>query len=355
MSTNRILSAIRRALCLDRGDFRACLAMASALGVAAANLNGCAASRALDKPAPKNYGVLKPGTNRDVVRAELGQAQASVGQNDCDVFAFEKGSSGWKYFRAIGYALLDVGTLGVSEVVANPAESGVGKSRVRVRVCYGHDQNVQYSERLEVGKSAALMTGTYPPPTPKSYSVSGGLAGLTGRGLTLQLNGSHNMPLSDDGAFSFPAGVADGSPYVVTIAAQPTAPSQTCTVARGSGSVSAANITNVSVNCTLSAFALGGQVTGLVGDGLTLQNNAGEFLRVARDGAFEFPHRLTSGSHYDVSVAQQPSDARQRCRVGGGAGVIGDGDVSSITIDCVAEDAGPADGAERTASAASQR
>ena len=143
----------------------------SALFVASAaaallGLGGCAASRALDKPSPKNYGVLKPGTNRDLVRAELGQPQQSVSKNDCDVFAFEKGSSGWKYMRAIGYGLLDIGTLGVSEVVTNTAEAGVGKDKVRVRVCFDKQQDVLFAEKLEVGKQPALMTGSYPPPAP---------------------------------------------------------------------------------------------------------------------------------------------------------------------------------------------
>jgi hypothetical protein len=355
MSVNPITSAVRRTLCLDRRELRAGLTILVVLGVAAICLNGCAASRALDKPAPKDYGVLKPGTNRDLVRAELGQAQASVGENDCDVFAFEKGSSGWKYVRAIGYALLDVGTLGVSEVVANPAESGVGKARVRVRVCYGHDQNVAYSERLEVGKSAALMTGTYPPPTAKSYLVSGGIAGLTGRGLTLQLNGSQDMVIADDGAFAFPKGIAGGTPYVVAVAAQPMAPSQTCAVMRGSGTVSAANVTNVSVNCKLSEFALGGQVTGLADGGLTLQDTAGGALRVSSDGAFVFPYRLASGSRYDISVVRQLADSSQECLVSGGTGLVGDRDVSSVMIDCVAKDGETADASDRATSSSPLR
>ncbi|HSW13750.1 MAG TPA: hypothetical protein VLI06_12975 [Solimonas sp.] len=34
-------------------------------------LSGCAAGRALDKPAEKDYDVLEVGTDRDLVRAEL--------------------------------------------------------------------------------------------------------------------------------------------------------------------------------------------------------------------------------------------------------------------------------------------
>ncbi len=127
---------------------------------------GCAANRALDQPAHKDLGVLTPGTNRDVVRSELGSPMASVVHADCDVFSFQEGSSGWKYMRAMGYSLLSIGTLGLSEVVTNPAEAGVGNDKIRLRVCYDQKQDVVYAERLDVGEHPRLMTGAYPPAPP---------------------------------------------------------------------------------------------------------------------------------------------------------------------------------------------
>lgn len=128
-------------------------------------VSGCSINRALDEPHKKDYRVLDPGTSRDLVRAELGEPLESVGHDSCDVFAFRKGSSGWKYMRAVSYGVLDVATLGVSEIATDPAEAAVGKSKVRVRVCYDAAQNVVYSERLEIGKSTQLMTGAYPKQT----------------------------------------------------------------------------------------------------------------------------------------------------------------------------------------------
>lgn len=129
-------------------------------------LSGCAAGRALDKPAEKDYDVLEVGTDRDLVRAELGQPMVSAVSSSCDLFAFEEGSGGFKYLRAAGYSLLAVGTLGISEMVTNPVEAAVGNDKVRVRVCYDQRQNVSYSEVLRVGKPAKLMSGSYPPPEP---------------------------------------------------------------------------------------------------------------------------------------------------------------------------------------------
>jgi hypothetical protein len=311
------------------------LVSAAALCLLNLNLGGCAASRALDKPSPKNYGVLKPGTNRDLVRAELGQAQPSVSRMDCDVFAFEKGSSGWKYMRAIGYSLLDIGTMGVSEVLTNPAEAGVGKDKERVRVCYDKNQNVVYSERMQIGKPVALMTGAYPPPSADNFAISGGISGLTGTGLTLQLNGAQSTPITDNGAFFFKTGVPTGQAYAVTVESQPVSPSQTCSVTHGSGTVHDANITNMSISCAINSFAVWGQVSGLTGSGLVLQDNGGDELTIIGNGPVKFPGKLQSGSAYSITILSQPAAPELICAVTGGAGKVGNADVTTVTVDCV--------------------
>ena len=90
-------------------------------------------------------------------------------RDNCDIFVFQQGSSGWKYLRAIAYSVLDVGTLGLSEILANPLEASVGSDTVRLRVCYDAQQDVLYSERLEIGGSPRLMTGERP--RPKGTSI----------------------------------------------------------------------------------------------------------------------------------------------------------------------------------------
>lgn len=124
--------------------------------VVIASTMGCAASRALNKESPKDYSVLKKGTDRDLVRAELGAPQTSTEGEKCDVFSFAEGSGGAKYVRAIGYTVLAIGTLGVSEAITNPVEASVGKDKVRLRVCY-KDNRVEMLERLEIGKDPVLL------------------------------------------------------------------------------------------------------------------------------------------------------------------------------------------------------
>lgn len=85
---------------------------------------------------------------------------------------------------------------------------------------------------------------------PLVYKVGGTLSGLAGSGLVLSLNGGENLPLAADGAFTFTTELADGASYAVTVATQPAAPAQTCTVAGGNGSIAGAHITDVAVTCT---------------------------------------------------------------------------------------------------------
>lgn len=81
-----------------------------------------------------------------------------------------------------------------------------------------------------------------------SFTVGGSVSGLAGSGLVLQLNGTANLPVASNGSFAFPA-IADGSPYAVSVATQPTAPAQTCSVSNGNGTLAGANVSSVAVSC----------------------------------------------------------------------------------------------------------
>jgi hypothetical protein len=137
------------------------LCASAPLIAAAFALSACSASKALESPPQKNFGVLEPGVHRDLVRAELGNPQESVAGADCDVFSFAEGSTGWKYLRALGYSVLDIGTLGIAEVYTLPVETTSAKTPVQVRVCYA-EQRVVFSERLEAGNPGPIITGAMP-------------------------------------------------------------------------------------------------------------------------------------------------------------------------------------------------
>ena len=63
-----------------------------------------------------------------------------------------------------------------------------------------------------------------PPNLPKTYTIGGNVAGLSGS-LVLQLNGANNLSLSAAGSFTFGSPLLGGDTYAVTVlTAKPTKP-----------------------------------------------------------------------------------------------------------------------------------
>lgn len=94
--------------------------------------------------------------------------------------------------------------------------------------------------------------GGGPAPT---FTVSGTVAGVTGVGLVLQLNGGADQSINADGSFNFPTLLTVGSVFGVTVLSLPA--NETCVVTNGGGAMPAANVTNVAVNCSvLSGFTI---------------------------------------------------------------------------------------------------
>ena len=81
-----------------------------------------------------------------------------------------------------------------------------------------------------------------------TYSVGGTVSGLTGTGLALQNNGGDTLAVAAAATdFAFATELLDLATYAVTVSTQPTG--QTCSVTNGSGTIAAADVTDVGVNC----------------------------------------------------------------------------------------------------------
>jgi hypothetical protein len=173
--------------------------------------------------------------------------------------------------------------------------------------------------------------------TTNTFTIGGTVTGLAGNGLVLQNNGGETLAIASDGTFTFPTQIASGASYAVTVMAQPSLPTQVCTVAMGSGTVGGAAVTNIAVTCSTSAFSIGGTVTGLAGSGLVLQNNGGDNLAVSADGTFTFTTPVASGAAFNVTVFAQPTGPSQTCTVSGGTGTVGAGPVTSVAINCTTD------------------
>lgn len=181
---------------------------------------------------------------------------------------------------------------------------------------------------------AACDTPTDDDDAPDLYAVGAMVSGLDGT-VVLQNNGADDLSSTADGPVTFATRLPTGSAYNVTVLTQPAG--QTCTVTGGSGVVATANVTSVQVACTTNTYSIGGTMTGLVGVGCVLQNNGGDDLALATDGAFAFPTRLPTGTAYAATVFAQPIGPTQTCAVTNGAGAVADGDVTDIAVSCTVD------------------
>jgi hypothetical protein len=109
-----------------------------------------------------------------------------------------------------------------------------------------------------------------------AYTVGGTVAGLEGKGLVLQINSGDDLEVTNNGEFTFNTAVANGSAYSVTVAAQPTAPDQICSVTHATGTVDGADIADVMVLCvgptaavSIGSFSVSAQLVS-PGDEVTL-------------------------------------------------------------------------------------
>jgi hypothetical protein len=155
----------------------------------------------------------------------------------------------------------------------------------------------------------------------------------TGVPLVLQDNGGDSLTVTANGSYTFKTPV--NGAYAVTVLSQPTGPVELCVVTKGSG-IATANVTGIAVACA-DSFTIGGNVTGLVGTGLVLQDNNGDNLSITANGAFTFKNQLSTGTAYAVTVFSQPGSPAQSCSVqtGTGAGTA-TGNVNTVAINCAA-------------------
>src|SRR6266850_1266697 len=185
-----------------------------------------------------------------------------------------------------------------------------------------------------------------------SFSIGGTVTGVVGTGLILQNSSdSEQLPISPangNQAFTFKKLVPTGTAYNVTIFAQPTAPTQNCTVTSGTGSGTAtANVTNVAIVCPAVTYSVGGRVVGLAGippnngvltDGsFLLQNNLGNTLNITENGPFTFATQEALNDQYQVSIFHSTSTQSQGCTLWNYKGVVS-ASVTSVVVDCAHND-----------------
>jgi 6-phosphogluconolactonase (cycloisomerase 2 family) len=171
----------------------------------------------------------------------------------------------------------------------------------------------------------------------QNYLIAGNITGLSAGGapITLVNNGQDKLTLDANGGFHFPTPLANGATYSITIATQPAG--ETCTVLNGTGTVSAGNVTSISVSCSAipAQYTVGGNVAGLnAGASVTLRNNGSDIVTVSGNGPFVFPASLVNAAAYDVTVATQPTG--ETCTASHALGTVDNANVANVSVVCTA-------------------
>ncbi len=224
----------------------------------------------------------------------------------------------------------------VCGATANTCNSGSTGNMIHPGVS---DQNAKVVACKVGYLSTNIVSLSYPVNT---YIISGTLSSLTtpfGAGtLVLQANGADDLTLSSNGSFGFSIGIPSGENYSVAIASQPQNPWQTCTLGNATGTITNANVTNVTLSCALNTFTITGNFTtdsALTGN--LVINNGTENITInsgSNSGAGGFPTALASGTVYNMSITTSPPG--QVCSIASEiSGTIANANITNFAVNCV--------------------
>jgi hypothetical protein len=187
------------------------------------------------------------------------------------------------------------------------------------------------------GLATANVTGVVVTCTTGTVAVGVTVGGLSGTGLVLQDNGADNLPITGANTTAqFKTAITIGSTYNVTVLTQPSGPAQTCSVTNGTGTATSGVAINVQITCSLGTLSVGGSVSGYAGGtGFVLQDNGGDNLTIAKNGAFTFATLIPVNGTYAVTVFTQPAGPNQTCSVTQGTGTA-TSNVTNVSVVCPA-------------------
>jgi NHL repeat len=179
---------------------------------------------------------------------------------------------------------------------------------------------------------AAPVTSVAISCTNQPFSVGGAIAGLGGAAGLVLTNGTDSLTVSAGATtFVMPTKVAFGSNYAVQAKNSPAG--LTCSVANGSGTMGAANVTQVAVTCSNQSNVLSGSITGLSQSGLILANGSDTLTVSAGSPGFSLS-AVAVGASYNVLVQANPTG--ETCSVSDGTGTMPAGAVTDIAVTCSA-------------------
>lgn len=208
--------------------------------------------------------------------------------------------------------------------------------RKRVPACVARVPGARWRSLLLAAASLLLASCRWqfelaaPPWVIARYSLGVTIAGLSSSGLVLT-NGLDQLSVAANATtLTFPTTLTAGSSYAVAVQSAPVG--LTCSVANGTGTIPASNVTSVAVTCSAQSYSLGGSVSGLSATGLVLASGSDQLVLAPGASRFILPTAVAYASPYAVTV--QSSPAGFTCSIANATGVMGTADVNNVVVTC---------------------
>ncbi len=164
-----------------------------------------------------------------------------------------------------------------------------------------------------------------------TVNLGGAVSGLITSGLVISNAGQSLAVPINATTYVFPKQIDDHGTYAITIDAQP--PRLTCMISGAAGTTTGIAINTANIYCSLNAYTVGGSITGLTSEGLSLTNGADNLTIAGSTSLFTMPTPVSDGSVYGVAILSQP--AGQTCTLKNGTSTMGSAAVTNIAITCI--------------------
>jgi DNA-binding beta-propeller fold protein YncE len=138
-----------------------------------------------------------------------------------------------------------------------------------------------------------------------SYTIGGTVSGMVGSGMVLQNNGGDDRSISANGSFSFHTPLTAGTAYDITVKTQPTNPSQTCSVSKGSDTTNGAPVSNVVVDCVTGPTSVTVDPSGQFAYAANTDGTLSAYNIDSTYGTLQLLNKVTAGT-YPTSVTVDP-------------------------------------------------
>ncbi len=219
--------------------------------------------------------------------------------------------------------------------------AGATSFAMPTQVAYTSNYNVTVKTQ-PAGLTCSISSGTGTMPasavaniavscSDQPFTVGGTIAGLgNNTGLVLS-NGTNSLTVSAGATgFTMPTAVPFASQYNISTQSSPAG--LTCSVANGSGTMGATNVTGVTVTCSDQSFSLGGTIAGLTQAGLVLGNGADTLTVPAGANTFTMHAPVAYTAGYDVQLQTNPTG--ETCAVSRNSGTMPNSNVANVSVTC---------------------